>query len=65
VRDATRLVNLFKEKGFTLHRHTNHLIWNCPCGHAQVTSPKTPGEGRAMKNIESQIARTLRGCTTP
>ena len=35
--------------GFSLARTTNHLIWRHQSG-AQVVTPKTPSDHRAMKN---------------
>jgi hypothetical protein len=65
VRDAVRLVKLFKANGFTLYRETNHLIFRCPCGHAQVACPKSPRGGRrSIENTTAQIKRTRRACTT-
>lgn len=52
----------YEEAGFTLVRWSNHLIWRCPCGHAQITSPATPGKGRVAQNSAADIARTLRAC---
>jgi len=52
----------YERAGFILVRSQNHAIWRCPCGHAQVTSPRTPGKGRAADNCEADIARTLRAC---
>jgi hypothetical protein len=56
------LIQVFERAGFTLARCNNHAIWRCPCGHTQVTSPSTPGKGRAMNNTMAQIARTLKVC---
>jgi hypothetical protein len=64
VKSATATVRLFEEHGFTLARSKNHLIWNCPCGHARVTTSTTGGYGRGSANAAAQIKRTLRACTT-
>jgi hypothetical protein len=59
------LVLSFQRAGFTLVRSNRHSIWRCPCGHAQVTSPATPGKGRSVDNCKADIARTLRACRQP
>jgi hypothetical protein len=58
------LFKAFERAGFTLVRCSRHAIWRCPCGHAQLTSPTTPGKGRSAWNAEADIARTLRACNT-
>jgi hypothetical protein len=63
VKAQARLARMFKEAGFTLLRHTNHMIWGCPCGHTQIVCPGTiGGGGRAWENCESLMRRTLRAC---
>lgn len=57
------LYKAFEAAGFTLVRCTGHAIWRCPCGHAQVASPTSPGYGRSSANSKALIARTLRACT--
>jgi hypothetical protein len=62
---STALVLAFRQAGFTLVRRNGHLIWRCPCGHTQLTSPATPGKGRSVDNCKGDIARTLRVCRQP
>ena len=62
MRAATALVNQFREAGFVLARSRKHLVWRCPCGHATLTSPATPGKGRSIENARGDIARTIRIC---
>jgi hypothetical protein len=64
MRARSDLFRRFERAGFILVRCTNHAIWRCPCGHAQVTTPCTPGKGRSTDNCESLLARTLRACST-
>lgn len=54
--------DLFDKAGFVLIRAKTHNVYRCPCGHAQVSSPCTPGRGRAVPNLKAQINRTLRAC---
>lgn len=56
------LVKAFEQAGFRLVRSNNHLIWQCPCGHARVPSPTSVGRGRSAQNMKAEIARTLRAC---
>jgi hypothetical protein len=62
MRARSALTRTFERAGFTLVRHTNHAIWRCPCGHAQLAAPGTPGKGRSIANTTAEIARTLRAC---
>lgn len=62
MRDGTRLRRAFEQAGFTLARQRVHQIWRCPCGHAQLSCPATPGKGRSIANTQADIARTLRAC---
>lgn len=59
---SSALCKAFERAGFTLVRSNRHLIWQCPCGHAKIPSPKTPGKGRAVWNSEALLTRTLRAC---
>lgn len=52
----------YERAGFTLVRWANHAIWRCPCGHAQLASPTSPGKGRSVNNCKGDITRTLRAC---
>lgn len=64
MRQVDELVKLFKQEGFTLARHTNHMVWNCPCGHTRVTTPGSPGKNnRSDENTRALMRRTLRACT--
>jgi hypothetical protein len=56
------LFEAFERAGFSMVRRRNHVIWRCPCGHAQIPSCGSPGRGRAYANAVAQIARTLRAC---
>jgi hypothetical protein len=59
---STELFLMFERAGFKLARVKKHAVWNCPCGHAQIVSPTTPGKGHARGNAQGEIARTLRTC---
>lgn len=61
MRAGTALFQAFEKSGFKLVRTSKHAIWNCPCGHARITSPITPSHN-ALVASEGQIARTLRAC---
>ena len=56
------MAKLLMAYGFVLARETNHQIWRCPCGHAQITTNTTPSRGRADANATAQIKRTRRAC---
>lgn len=60
------MIRMFKGAGFILVRKSgSHYWWACPCGHAHLSSPKTPGKGRKSRcqiNTKGDIARTLRVC---
>lgn len=63
MRARSALVAAFERAGFTLIRQRKHMVWRCPCGHAQVTCPSTPGRGRSTDNSHGNLARTLRACS--
>lgn len=62
MRSSSALANLFERAGFRLVRSGRHLIWRCPCGHAQLTTPATPGKGRSIQNSAGDLARALKVC---
>lgn len=62
MRASSALPREFVQAGFTLVRHNKHAIWRCPCGHATITTSRTPGKGRAMWNAQAQKDRILRVC---
>lgn len=62
MRPQSSLHREFERAGFTLVRWSKHLIWRCPCGHAQVVTPASPGEGRSAYNTTALLARTVRAC---
>jgi hypothetical protein len=63
MRAHRELFKRFEGAGFTLVRKSNHAIWRCPCGHAQLTTPRTPGlGGRGLDNCYSELSRALKIC---
>ena len=62
MRDVKKLVKLFEENGFTLARQRNHMIWRCPCGHAQITVPTSPGKPTNLTAGVAYLNRTKRAC---
>lgn len=62
MRARSALCLAFERAGFTLVREKGHKVWRCPCGHAQVVTAGTPGEGRAARNARALMSRTLRAC---
>jgi len=54
--------NLLIEAGFVLHRNRKHPIYQCPCGHAQLTGCCSGYRGKGDTNLLSQMTRTLRVC---
>lgn len=62
MKDLKALVKLFEENGFTLVRHRKHMIWRCPCGHAQLTVPSSPGKPTNLHAGAGGIKRTKRAC---
>lgn len=63
MRAATQLTRQYVAAGFVLVRWKKHLIWRCPCGHATLRSPTTPGKGHSIENCQGEIARTIKICT--
>lgn len=64
MRDQTEITQMFLAAGFKLARRGGHPIWRCPCGHAQISAPSTPGGGnRSRPNTKSLLARTARACS--
>lgn len=49
---------------FVLARKKKHKIWNCPCGHHQMTSSGSRHGGRGDQNAKALMARILRQCKT-
>lgn len=64
MRARSALFAAFERAGFTLVRCTKHAVWKCPCGHTQVVTAATPGEGRADRNARAMMNRTLNACST-
>lgn len=58
----SELFLMFERAGFTLVRCNKHAIWRCPCGHTQIVTSTTPGEGRASRNADALRVRTLNAC---
>jgi len=57
--DTTRrIVELAKSYGFTLLRQKRHLIFKHSSGKV-ITTSRTSGDKRALKNIESTIKKLL------
>jgi len=63
MRQVSELIRAYKAAGFTLVRSKKHLIFQCPCGHAQLVDTSTRCGGRGGTNAKARIARTLRACT--
>ena len=49
---------LAEKHGFSLARTTNHLVWRHSCG-AQVVTPKTPSDHRALKNCVREFRHAV------
>lgn len=62
MRARSALDVMFVQGGFELLRTSKHHIWGCPCGHAKITAPATPGKGRSVNNTRAIFTRTLRVC---
>lgn len=54
------IVELCARYGFSLHRAKNHLVFLHPLGARLVTS-KTASDSRALRNIERDIKKILKG----
>lgn len=52
------IVSLCKSYGFVLERCRNHLVFIGPNGQ-RLTTSKTAGDQRALRNIERDIKRLL------
>lgn len=62
MRSITAIDHMMTAAGFTLVRQSNHRVWRCPCGHAQITSHCSPCGGRGDQNMKAKLARTVRAC---
>lgn len=59
---TTDLNNALAAAGFTVRRHRKHMIWDCPCGHAQITTSSTRQGGSGDTWIYSLMKRTKLAC---
>jgi hypothetical protein len=55
---------VFDAAKFTLTRKRKHKIWQCPCGHHQMSSSGSRHGGRGDQNARALIRRILRQCET-
>lgn len=64
MRLSSEYVRMFKRAGFVLARTAKggHQMWRCPCGHAQLVCPGSPGKGRGAANMKADITRALKVC---
>jgi len=51
---------LMKENNYELVRAKKHLIWKHKVFGGMITTPKTPSDWRALKNIQRDIRNQLR-----
>tara|TARA_B100000575_G_scaffold265455_1_gene242025 strand:- start:93 stop:350 length:258 start_codon:yes stop_codon:yes gene_type:complete len=51
---------LMKENNYELVRSKRHLIWKHRIFGGMITTPKTPSDWRALKNIQRDIRNQLR-----
>lgn len=56
----TAIIKLCTKHGFSLHRSRNHLVFIHPSG-ARLTTSKTASDSRALRNIERDIKKVLKG----
>ena len=52
---------LMKENDYELVRSKKHLIWKHKIFGGMITTPKTPSDWRALKNVQRDIRRQLAG----
>ena len=52
---------LMKENDYELIRSKKHFIWKHKIFGGMITTPKTPSDWRALKNIQRDIRRQLAG----
>ncbi len=63
MRRGPELFQEYARAGFTLLRTKNKAVFRCPCGHTQISVPRTPSAGhRSIPNTTAWIKRTLRVC---
>ena len=46
-----------RRQGWTVSQGGRHLLWHGPDGQVRVTTPSTPGRGRAMANCRARLRR--------
>ena len=53
-----QILSIAAAHGFTLHRHTKHMIFRNADGKQVVTASTGSDNKRALKNFESQLRKT-------
>lgn len=53
------MVRVLKDLGAVIHRQGKHELWRLPSG-ALFVVPRSPSDGRALKNMEASLRRVRR-----
>lgn len=57
------MVQTLRDLGATIYRQGRHEIWRLPSGKL-FTVPRSPSDGRALKNMEACLRRVRRSAAT-